>query len=115
MRPGPAQAPAGHARAVVLVPEPDEELSGVDKLEAKFWELWMETEEARSRSFSEQLGILFDRFGSTESLALGVAINTLTIAIGVAVYWLLSGPLAYAGVFVAILGVLGILSGVLRL
>lgn len=98
------------------MPESDQDdLSGVDKLEAKFWELWLETEEARNRSLTEQLGILFERFGSTGSLAVGVAINVLTIAIGLAVYWATTGLLSWAGAVFAILGVLGILSGVLRL
>jgi hypothetical protein len=77
--------------------------------------VYVETREERERPLREQLGRMASTFGSTDNMVLGVVLNLATIVVGVGIYLGTSGLLSYAGTVVGILGVLGILSGVLRL
>lgn len=83
-------------------------------LSDRFARLWAETSEARDRSLRDQLAILLRNLGQTESLVVGIVVNAATIAVGLAGYWWLDGWLAFAAMVFAILGVLGLVSGVLR-
>jgi len=87
----------------------------VERAFAKGGQLLAETRAAREDSLRSQLGTMLATLGRTDDYALGLTINAITIALGLGVYAWTSGWLAYAGAVFAILGVLGIVSGVLRL
>jgi len=86
-----------------------------EKAAAKASDLYVDTQAERELSFSQQVSRMAATFGNTDNYLVGTLLNLATVAIGLAVHFVTAGWLSAAGAVFAILGVLGLLSGVLRL
>lgn len=86
-----------------------------DGISGRVAELYAETQDARDASLREQVSSMAATYGSTDNLVVGLILNTASIVVGVWGYTVFTGLPAYGFAIFGILGVLGILSGVLRL